>query len=104
MRRLLLMLLPLFMMVAVPLPCSAALPEYAGGAGEEMSFSAKELNSPMMQTSEPEVMTADGNLPSKKSKSFFAWLWSHPILLLLLLSLLLGLVFYCIIRSIKYWV
>lgn len=99
-----LILLPLLMMAAVPLPCKAALPVNAGVTGEEVTFSAKELNSPMMQTSESLVMTADGDLPSKKSMSVFAWLWNHPVLSLLLLSLVLALVFYIIKRSIKYWV
>ncbi len=104
MRRFLLILLPLLALVVAPFPCNASMPVTGGDASEEVSFSMKELNSPMMQTSEPQTLTDDGNLPSQKSKSVFTWLWEHPVLSLLLLSLLLSLVFYCIKRSIKYWV
>ena len=108
MRRLLLILLSVLALAVAPVPCVAATPVSVAGETEEVSFSKKELNSPMMRESEPQVMTEDGELPSAKPKSFFSrfWHWAcgHPVLSLLLLSLLLSLVFYSIKRSIKYWV
>ena len=109
MRRLLLLLLPLFMMAAVPLPCSAALPENNGGVGEEVSFSTKELNSTMMQEGTHQVADANGQSQgSVGSQSLLGRGWSlvkeHPVVSLFVLCLVLWLLFSCIIKGIKHLV